>query len=238
MSKNKSIQSCYHTNEVIFTIFSIRYSTIMTDTRLCFCQWSECKKFRQIILEKAPNDHPWSTYILRLTFPPKKNANPSIKSILWLVSIRRHLLYRNPDIYIPEGIHIYPHHFPLALLKWRQCNPKLRWSTLISKKKDAFEIIKYDYGNMRFMEYTNSMYYMLSKSSYAKDDIKQMLLQERRKLFHQSHMTTKSEIKTFIDRINRDSKVLTKLQTHFDLECTSESQALQFTDRPCNYSQC
>ena len=201
----------------------------MTDTRSCFCQWSECKKFRQIILENAPNDHPWSTDIVRLTFPPKKNANPSIKSISWLVSIRRHLLYRNPDIDIPEGIHIYPHHFPLALLKWRQCNPKLRWSTLISKK-DALEIVKYDYGNMRFMEYTNSMYYMLSKSSYAKDDIKQMLLQERRKLFHQSPMTTKSEIKTFIDGINRDSKVLTKLQTHFDFECTSESQSLQFTN--------
>ena len=92
-------------------------------------------------------------------------------------------------------------------------------------------IVDYEYDNMRFMEYTNSMHYMLSKSNYDKDDIKQMLLQERRKLFHQSHMTTKSEIKTFIDRINRDSKVLTKLQTHFDLECTSESQALQFTDR-------
>ena len=42
-------------------------------------------------------------------------------------------------------------------------------------KKDASLIVDYDYSNMKFMEYTNSIYYMLSKSSYAKDDIKQML---------------------------------------------------------------
>ena len=201
----------------------------MPDTRQCFCQWSECNNFRQIILEKTSNDHPWSADIVRLKFPPKKKANPSKKSISWRVSIRRHLLECYPDINIPEGIHIYPHHFPLALLKWRQRNPKVRWSTLIPKK-DVSVIAEYDYGNMRFMEYTNSMYYMLSKLSYNKDVIKQMLLPESRKLFHQSPMTTKNEINTFINSLNRDSKVLTKLQTEFDFESTRESQISQCTD--------
>ena len=42
-------------------------------------------------------------------------------------------------------------------------------------KKDASEIVKNDYSNMRFIEYSNPIYYMLSKSSYPKDE-KQMLL--------------------------------------------------------------
>ena len=201
----------------------------MTEKRLCFCQWSDCKKFRQIILDKASNDHPWSSGIVRLTFPQKKNTNPSKKSISWQVSICRHLLINNLDNDIPGRIDIYPHHFPLALLKWRQHHPKVRWNTPI-QKNDAYQIANYDYGNKRFMEYTNSMYYMLSKSSYNKEDKSQMLLPEYKKLFHQSPMTTKNELVTFVNNLNRDSKVIAKLQTQFDIELTSEMRIKKESD--------
>ena len=109
----------------------------MTDKRLGVCQWGDCKKFRQIILDKASNDHPWSSGIVRLTFPQKKNTNPSKKSISWQVSICRHLLINNFDNNIPGRIDIYPHHFPLALLKCRRHHPKVRWNTPIPKN-DAY----------------------------------------------------------------------------------------------------
>ena len=91
-------------------------------------------------------------------------------------------------------------------------------------------IAEYNYGNMRFMEYTNSMYYMLSKSGNKKDELRQILLPEMRKSFHQSPMTTKNEIKTFINRLNGDRKVLTKLQTEFDIKSTSEIKISQYTN--------
>ena len=114
-------------------------------------------------------------------------------------------------------------------MKWCQRNSKVRWSTIIPEKAASL-IVDYGYGNVRFIEYTNSMHYMLSKSSHNKDDIKQMSLPERMKLFQQSPMTVKNRINTFIYRLNRDSKVSTKLQNNFDFESTSESQISQWTD--------
>ena len=119
LSQNKSRQSSYQSHELISTPDLGIFCYAMTDKRLCFCQWSDCKKFRQIILDKTSNDHPWSSGIVRLTFPQKKNTNPSKKSISWQVSICRHLLINNLDNDIPGRIDRYPHHFPLALLKWR-----------------------------------------------------------------------------------------------------------------------
>ena len=63
---------------------------------------------------------------------------------------------------------------------------------------------------------------MLIISSYNKEEKSQMLLPEYKKLFHQSPMTTKNELVTFVNNLNRDSKVISKLQTEFDIELTSE----------------
>ena len=130
----------------------------MSKKRRCSCRWVDCEQYRELILEKAPNDHPWTASMVRLTFPSCENSNISNKSISWLMAIRRYLFDNESNYHIPLVINIYPHHFPLALWRWREDNPKVRWNTLISKT-EARKIAKYDFDNNRYMEYTNSMYF-------------------------------------------------------------------------------
>ena len=109
----------------------------MSVKRKCFFRWAYCREFHSLILQKAPSNHPWVDPIVCLTFPSGEKSTPSKKSISWKVSICRFLHINVTDSHIPEGIHIYPHHFPIALLNWREDNPTVRWSTTLSKKKQA-----------------------------------------------------------------------------------------------------
>ena len=180
----------------------------MSVKRKCFCKWDDCENFRSMILSKAPSCHPWVSPIVRLTFPSGKKSSPSMKSISWKVSICRHLNIDFTNSHIPEGIHIYPHHFPIALLKWRIDNPNVRWSTLLSKI-EASSIVRNDFGNQRYIEYTNSMYFFLKKSM-----CELVIGEEMRFLFHQSPMTTRNEINSYIKQLGRGKHHKSKIKRY------------------------
>ena len=135
----------------------------MSKTRRCFCRWDECEDYRTQILQKAPCDHPWSSTMIRLRFTTNKNKEFLGKSIALRVAVRKHLLDNDASYCIAESLFIYPHHYPLAILSWRKDNPHIRTNTLLTKM-EASKIVNNDCGNNRFVEYTNSLYYMLSQS--------------------------------------------------------------------------
>ena len=192
--------------------------------RRCFCRWNDCEDYRNQILDKAPTDHLWRSDFVRLLFADKNSGKFPKKKLSWEVSVRRHLLDNDTQYYIPLQIYIYPHHFPLALLDWRKQNPSIKWNTPIILK-EAQKIDNNDFGNRRFVEYTNSFFFLLSKSTYDKEKLLKMCTEDTKQKFHQSPMTTRNEITSFINDFTRFRKARSKEENIIDVDtCLDEQQ--------------
>ena len=139
----------------------------MSKNRRCFCIWDECEDYLNHILDKAPSDHSWSEKMIRLRFTPNKNNEYYDKATVLRVSVRKHLLDDDPNYRIANKLHIYLNHYSLAILQWQNENPHVRINTLLTKN-DASQIALNDFGNNRFVEYTNSLYYMLNQLAIKK----------------------------------------------------------------------
>ena len=72
----------------------------------------------------------------------------SEKSIALRVAVRKHLLDNDASYRIAESLFIYPHHYPLSILSWRNENPHIRTNTLLTKM-EASKIVNNDFGNTR-----------------------------------------------------------------------------------------
>ncbi len=60
--------------------------------------------------------------MIRLRSTANKNNEHSDKATALRVSVRKHLLDNDPNYHIAESLFIYPHHYPLAILSWRNEN--------------------------------------------------------------------------------------------------------------------
>ena len=156
-------------------------------------------------MEKSPHDHPWSRNIMGLTFPAKEGKHPFNKSVALRVLLCRHLLHNDSIYRIAEALYIYPHNYPLALLSWRNDNPKVRLTTTLFKN-NASMIAESDYGNNRLVEYTNSLAYMMIKSGGSTEQTKHKCSSSDKITFIQSPMATRNEIKVFINDLVRQKK--------------------------------
>ena len=192
----------------------------MPKKRKCYCNWTECEEYRVIVLAKASTDHSWQSNMIRLHFDDIKNSNMTNKKLSWLVCVLKHLISKIYDYTTPKDIYLYPHHFPLSLLNWRKNHPKIQMSTLIDINQ-VKAISTNDLGNRQFMEYTNYMYYMLKKSGYDKHYIKKISSIDMMNRFHQSPMTTREILKYFIKELDRQSNVVSKLDTIKDTDLPS-----------------
>ena len=168
----------------------------MSNNRKCFCRWDECEDYRNQILLKAPSTHPWSGEMIRLRSTANKNNEFSDKATALRVPVRKHLLDNDPNYRIADQLHIYPHHYPFAILQWRNENPHVRINTILTKN-DASQIALNDFGNNRFVEYTNSLYYMLNQSSIKKVWGEEIITYNSKHSYIQSPMTTRNEIRGF-----------------------------------------
>ena len=84
--------------------------------------------------------------MIRLKFTPNINNKFSDKAIALRVSMCKHLLDNDPNYRIAKFLFIYPHHYPLAILQWRNKNPHVSINTMLTKK-EASKIANNDFGN-------------------------------------------------------------------------------------------
>ena len=73
-------------------------------------------------------------------------------------SIRRHILKPATNNVLPTSLYLYPHHYQLSILEWRQTQKNNIQFTRILSSEQANEIAAKDYGHERFKDYCNSVY--------------------------------------------------------------------------------
>ena len=88
---------------------------------------------------------------------------------------------------------------------------------------EASKIVNNDFGNNRFVEYKNSLYYILTQSNYKKENLSEISSLSSKQMYVQSPMTTRNKI--YISKLVRSSNIILKLKSlHVILSPTLHDQ--------------
>ena len=126
----------------------------------CVCSWPECQKIRNNLIKLCPSNHVWCQPIIRIQFTRAKNDKKlSLPTLRKLAFNRCLFLYLH--IKTEVDIHqrnkcIWPHHFPTALLQWKQEQQKKPNFFTFLKKFNMQSISVLDYGSERLLENKNT----------------------------------------------------------------------------------
>ena len=88
---------------------------------------------------------------------------------------------------------------------------------------EASKIVNNDFGNNRFVEYTNSLYYMLNQSKVQKEIVEEQSTYNTKQMYVQSPMTTRNEIRGYLEQSKRLMNVNLKLQSKDELSSSSSN---------------
>lgn len=111
--------------------------------------------------------------------------------------------YTDVCVHIPVNVH-------LLFRVGTKIIPYVQWSNL-SSIKEVQKIGDNCFGNNRFVEYTNSVSYVLSKSVCDKEKFTGNCICCAKEKIWQSPITSRNDTRFFIKGLNRESKVVCKL---------------------------
>ena len=130
-----------------------------TRYRLCSCKWPNCEETRNSAMTTLPEDHVWCQNIMRIVFKNRDPNTMSIKQFALYNCIRRHILKDEVEKIVPSAIFLYPHHFPISLLKWMNENNNAASLTQSLSYEEAGIVDAAHLGTQRFLEDSNSVYF-------------------------------------------------------------------------------
>ena len=126
----------------------------------CVCSWPECQEICDTLIEFCGMDHVWCEPMIRLQLTPEKNEKkltiPTLQKFVF-----NHCLF----LYLPIDSEvdidqrnkcIMFHHFPRALLEWKQEQEKVPNFSIFLPRLQMQSILDLDNGSDRLLENNNS----------------------------------------------------------------------------------
>ena len=127
--------------------------------RLCTCKWPNCEEIRNSVIMTLPDNHVWCQEVIRIRFHNRDLNTMSTKQFALYNCIRRHILKEDEWTIVPSGVFLYPHHFPMSLLKW-MAEKNTRTSLTQSMSDEEAQIVDKDHiGTQRFYDNSNTVHF-------------------------------------------------------------------------------
>ena len=122
----------------------------------CNCSWPECDDLYSSVLSSLSEDHVWTGASVRIEFGTNSLQLLNIKKYVFLKAIQKHCVsFTTLGSSIKSNFYIRRHHFPMALLIYKNKIGMKQYLTFLGKKmvKDICAIE----GRHRFQERSNSV---------------------------------------------------------------------------------
>ena len=173
-----------------------------SSVRKCGCEWEECEQFASELKLYASIDDCWTKDLVRERFYGKTLDKCPQKSIAHHNSLKRCV---NVSGYL-KNVFLRPHHYPRALWLWRENHSSVRFHTPLSKN-NVKNLMDMDGGLSRFGDYTNSVF------AYNKMNAKDVSNNKYKHQFVQAPLTTRIEVKEYIQCLQRTRKERVTIST-------------------------
>ena len=102
-------------------------------------------------------------------------------------------------------LYIHRHHFPIALLQWRENHLRPYLATSLSHE-DANSISVNDLGRNRFTEFTNSVYHLNNTGLKKTQSTRKLLTSAYKKQYVQSPFATHDEITSYVKLLQKKKR--------------------------------
>ena len=160
--------------------------------------WIEYQSLYDIIQELATLDHHWKNEAIRIQLGKNNSEEFTSKKYVLFKSITKHLFNNVATCPLSKVLYIHWHHFPIALLQWRENHPRSYLATSLSHE-DANSISVNDLGQNRFTEFNNSVYYLNNIGLKKTQSTRKLLTSAYKKQYLQSLFTTHDEITSYVN---------------------------------------